>query len=389
MSSDKDSCESNVTSSTRVAYVYNEQYTKLCDQMPKIPLRASMTHSLIAAYGLLPHLQVISPEAASKEDLKLFHSEDFIDCLRRLSDLDDEEKYDDDAESYGLMYDCPAYPGVYDYASAVVGGSIAAAIHLTEGHSQVAVNWAGGWHHAKRSEASGFCYFNDIVIAILILRQKFDRVLYVDLDLHHGDGVEDAFCSTQKVMTVSFHKVASGFFPGTGLIEDIGIGRGRNYTVNVPLKDGLTDEVFLDIFSSVINRVHGAFKPQAVVCQCGADALHGDPHAAFNLTEKAFVRSVEYLREWDFPLLLLGGGGYNFANTARCWASITGSLLHKELPTDIPEHRFFSDFGPGYELTIEPGNQRDLNSEKYIEEIRERIFGDLENVEVEEDGNPR
>ncbi|KAK2140531.1 hypothetical protein LSH36_1323g00026 [Paralvinella palmiformis] len=158
-----------------------------------------------------------------------------------------------------------------------------------------------------RDEAAGFCYYNDVVIAILKLRERFNRVLYVDLDLHHGDGVENAFCVTQKVMTVSFHKYSTGFFPGTGSVSDIGLGRGRYYTVNVPLKDGIQDEQYIRIFTKVISAVQNQFQPEVVVCQCGADGLINDPMDSFNLTCHSYVQCVLYLMKWGLPLLILGG----------------------------------------------------------------------------------
>lgn len=126
----------------------------------------------------------------------------------------------------------------------------AAAQRLANGTSDIAINWAGGLHHAKKREASGFCYINDIVLAILELLRSVPRVLYIDIDCHHGDGVEEAFYTTDRVMTCSFHKFGE-YFPGTGTLEDRGRGKGKGYAVNVPLKDGITDESFKSVFEPV------------------------------------------------------------------------------------------------------------------------------------------
>lgn len=137
--------------------------------------------------------------------------------------------------------DCPPFPSVFQFCSLSSGGSISAAHAINSGAADVAINWAGGLHHAKKREASGFCYTNDIVLGILELLRVHPRVLYIDIDIHHGDGVEEAFYSTNRVMSVSFHKFGD-FFPGTGDVKDVGIGEGKGYAVNVPLRDGIGDD---------------------------------------------------------------------------------------------------------------------------------------------------
>ncbi|KAF7237414.1 Histone deacetylase 8, partial [Varanus komodoensis] len=193
-------------------YVYSAEYVARCDALCKVPRRASMVHSLITAYSLLDHMRVVKPKVASMEEMASFHTDAYLQHLQKVSS-DGDDDHPESAE-YGLGYDCPATEGIFDYAAAVGGATITAAQSLVEGECRVAINWPGGWHHAKKDEASGFCYVNDAVLGILQLRRKFDRVLYVDLDLHHGDGVEDAFSFTSKVMTVSLHKFSPGFFPG-------------------------------------------------------------------------------------------------------------------------------------------------------------------------------
>ena len=168
--------------------------------------------------------------------------------------------------------DNPAFEGVFEFCSISAGGSIGtlinhhkppplylliffyvflgAAQRIASGAADIAINWAGGLHHAKKREASGFCYINDIVLGILELLRTYPRVLYIDVDCHHGDGVEEAFYTTDRVMTCSFHKFGE-YFPGTGTQEDKGKGKGKGYAVNVPLKDGITDEAFKSVFEPV------------------------------------------------------------------------------------------------------------------------------------------
>jgi histone deacetylase 1/2 len=144
------------------------------------------------------------------------------------------------------------------------------------------------------------------------------RVLYVDIDVHHGDGVEEAFYATDRVMTVSFHKFGD-FFPGTGHIKDTGWGTGKHYALNVPLNDGLDDESFRGLFRPIIQKVMEIYQPDAVVLQCGADSLSGDRLGCFNLSVKGHADCLRFLRSFNAPLMVLGGGGYTIRNVARCW----------------------------------------------------------------------
>ncbi|KAJ1557828.1 histone deacetylase [Nowakowskiella sp. JEL0078] len=195
---------------------------------------------------------------------------------------------------------------------------LAAAFKLNRGESDIAINWGGGLHHAKKNEASGFCYVNDIVLGILELLRYHQRVLYIDIDIHHGDGVEEAFYTTDRVMTVSFHKYGE-YFPGTGDINDIGHGKGKNYAVNFPLKDGIEDESYKSIFKPVIQHVMDWYRPGAVVLQSGADSLAGDRLGCFNLSMRGHAEAITFLKTFGVPVLLLGGGGYTIRNVARAW----------------------------------------------------------------------
>uniref|UniRef100_A0A4W3GS23 Histone deacetylase 8 n=1 Tax=Callorhinchus milii TaxID=7868 RepID=A0A4W3GS23_CALMI len=318
--------------------------------------------------------RLVKPRVASMAEMAMFHTDAYLEHLRKISEDGD----DDNPESleYGLGYDCPAIEGVFDFAAAVAGASLTAAQCLIDKTCQVAINWPGGWHHAKKDEASGFCYLNDAVLGILKLREKFDRVLYVDLDLHHGDGVEDAFSFTSKVMTVSLHKYSPGFFPGTGDVNDVGMGKGRYYTVNVPLQDGTPDTRYCQICQSVLKEVYASFHPEAVVCQLGADTIAGDPMCSFNMTPVGVAKCLRYILNWQLPTLVLGGGGYNHANTARCWTYLTAIILGKILPSEIPDHEYFIDYGPDYVLEITPSCRTDQNDSQRIEQLLSTIQGE-------------
>jgi len=242
------------------------------------------------------------------------------------------------------------------------------------------VNWAGGLHHAKKAEASGFCYVNDIVLAILELLKFHRRVLYIDIDVHHGDGVEEAFFTTNRVMTVSFHKYGD-FFPGTGHITDIGAGEGKHYAVNVPLSDGIDDATFRDLFQCIIKRVMEVYQPEVVVLQCGADSLAGDRLGCFNLSVKGHADCLRFLRSFNIPMMLLGGGGYTIRNVARCWCYETAVAVGVEPDNKLPYNDYYEYFGPDYNLHIQPRSVENLNTTKDLENIKIMILDHLSTLE--------
>jgi len=170
----------------------------------------------------------------------------------------------------------------------------------------------------------------------LIFIRYHPRVLYIDIDIHHGDGVEFAFYHSNRVMTVSFHKYTGDFFPGTGKLDDNGAGEGKHFCLNVPLQDGIDDEMYLTIFKTVIDDTVTAFRPTSIVLQCGADSLGCDRLGAFNLSIAAHGECVNFVRKYNVPLLVLGGGGYTIKNVSRCWTYETSVLVGASVPDELP-----------------------------------------------------
>ncbi len=243
------------------------------------------------------------------------------------------------------------------------------------------MNWAGGLHHAKKSEASGFCYVNDCVLGILELLKHHPRVLYIDIDIHHGDGVEEAFYCSNRVMTLSLHKFGE-YFPGTGDYRDVGYGKGEGYSVNGPLKDGMDDDAYRTVFRPVLDRIMTRFQPTAIVLQCGADSLAGDRLGCFNLSLRGHGDCVAAVKSYGVPTLVLGGGGYTMRNVARCWAFETSVLLGAELPDELPMNDFFEYYGPDYRLHITPSNMENLNSREYLEFLKVKLLQQLDSLEA-------
>ncbi|XP_041352977.1 probable histone deacetylase 1-B [Gigantopelta aegis] len=342
---------------------------------PMKPHRIRMTHNLILNYGLYRKMEVYRPHKVTAEEMTKFHSDEYIKFLQNIrpDNMPQQTKY---MQRFNVGEDCPVFDGMFEFFQLSTGGSLAGAVKLNKRETDIAINWAGGYHHAKKSEASGFCYVNDIVLAILELLKYHQRVLYVDIDIHHGDGVEEAFYTTDRVMTVSFHKYGE-YFPGTGDLQDIGAGRGRYYAVNFPLRDGMDDESFDQVFQSVISKVMEMYQPHVIVLVCGADSLSGDRLGCFNLTLKGHGKCVDYIMKWNLPLMLLGGGGYTIRNVARCWAFETSVALGSDVANELPYNDYFEYYGPDFKLHISPSNMGNQNTPEYLDKIKSRLFENL------------
>ncbi|KRZ57453.1 Serine/threonine-protein kinase SULU [Trichinella nativa] len=357
-----------------VCVAFSVDYNKICDSFERLEKRSSIVFSLLQAYGLLDQVRLFKPLIADESTVGVFHSDDYISFVKNASagliaEVEDVES--EPMRDYGLGYDCPIFPALYEYGRATVGATVHCAQLLVDGKAKLAVNVNGGWHHARRSAAAGFCYFNDCVIGILKLRERFKRVLYIDLDAHHGDAVEDAFCSTRSVLTVSLHCYEAGFYPCSGSVDDVGVGSGKYYAVNVPFRQGLVDEQLLSTFDALVPKIVHLYRPEVVFLQLGTDGLAGDPVAAFNLTPSAYAGVVCRVLGFGKPCLLVGGGGYKPTNVSRCWALVLGALLGKNLDDDIPEHAFFSAYGPDFVLCNRhsTGTIPNLNTDHQLNEL--------------------
>jgi acetoin utilization deacetylase AcuC-like enzyme len=200
-------------------------------------------------------------------------------------------------------------------------------------------------------------------------------VLYIDIDVHHGDGVQEAFYQSNRVMTISFHRYDGDFFPGTGALYEIGQNEGKYYTLNVPLHEHIDDASYLYVFQTTMTQVMESFKPQAVVLQCGADSLAGDRLGSFNLSIKGHGECVRFMKSFNVPLLVLGGGGYTIRNVARCWTYETSVLVDTELPNDLPFNEFLSHYGPDFKLhpPIVDSSLENLNTRMYLNSIIKKV----------------
>ncbi|KAG0205096.1 histone deacetylase [Mortierella sp. GBA30] len=361
----------------RVAYFYDQNIGNYHygPGHPMKPHRIRMCHSLVMNYGLYNKMEIYRARPGSKKEMTAFHTDEYIDFLSRVSP-DNMDAYAKEQIKFNVGDDCPIFEGLFEYCQLSAGGSMEGAARLNNGSCDIAVNWAGGLHHAKKTEASGFCYVNDIVLSILELLRYHPRVLYIDIDIHHGDGVEEAFYTTDRVMTVSFHKHGE-YFPGTGEVRDVGAGPGKYYAVNFPLRDGIDDTTYKSIFEPVIQHVVDWYKPGAIVLQCGADSLSGDKLGCFNLSMKGHANCVSFVKKLNLPLLILGGGGYTMRNVARAWCYETGVAVGQEVGPDMPFNDYYEYFGPDYKLDVKPSNMDNANTIEYLEKIKQQVFENL------------
>ncbi|KAJ2802982.1 histone deacetylase, partial [Coemansia guatemalensis] len=205
------------------------------------------------------------------------------------------------------------------------------------------------------------------------------RVMYLDIDVHHGDGVEEAFYTTDRVMSVSFHKFGD-FFPGTGHVSDVGVSKGKGYAVNVPLRDGIDDESYKGIFQPIMRLIMERFRPGAIVMQCGTDSLSGDRIGCFNLSMKGHAACVDFMKSFNVPLFCLGGGGYTIRNVARTWAYETAVLLGQELDPVLPYNDYYDFYGPEFRLDVPASNMDNANTPEYLEKIFTMVAEQLRHI---------
>ncbi|EEU48845.1 uncharacterized protein NECHADRAFT_31703 [Fusarium vanettenii 77-13-4] len=367
----------NGASPKKVAYFYDSDignYAYVTGH-PMKPHRIRLAHSLIMQYNLYQKMEIYRAKPATRGEMTQFHTDDYIDFLQKVTP-DNMDSFMREQGKYNVGDDCPVFDGLFEFCGISAGGSMEGAARLNRQKCDIAINWAGGLHHAKKCEASGFCYVNDIVLGILELLRFKKRVLYVDIDVHHGDGVEEAFYTTDRVMTVSFHKYGE-YFPGTGELRDTGIGQGKNYAVNFPLRDGITDVSYRSIFQPVIENVMKYFQPEAVVLQCGGDSLSGDRLGCFNLSMDGHANCVNFVKSFNLPTLVLGGGGYTMRNVARTWAFETGVLVGQEMERTLPYNEYYEYYAPDFELNVRSSNMENSNSREYLEKITSAVIDNL------------
>ncbi len=318
---------------------------RIYDHGPEHPLRPQrvlFTWNLITACDLLdaPGVSTVDSIPASDEQLRLVHADDFIDATRRAG-------HGEAGDWWRFGYgpgDNPIFPQMHEAAAAVAGASIAAAEAVHTGSVDHAFNAAGGLHHAMPARASGFCVYDDPAIAIAwLLQQGVHPIAYVDVDVHHGDGVQAVFYEDPRVLTISIHESGEFLFPGSGFVTERGAAGGEGTKVNVPLHPGATDEAWLAAFDAVVPPVVRAFGPKVLVTQLGCDTHATDPLAHLRLTTRAYRETAARLHALAHEVtggrwIATGGGGYQWATVVpRAWTLYFAEMCGAELGDALPE----------------------------------------------------
>ncbi|MBN2062628.1 MAG: acetoin utilization protein AcuC [Deltaproteobacteria bacterium] len=301
---------------------------------PFKPERLIKTYELCDRYGVINYLwmDVRKPEPLDSSLLYLFHEPGYIDLLKKAS------MGDVSLEMLGRGLgtdDTPILKGIYEWSLQAAGGSYMAIESLINGKAQVAFNLSGGFHHAMPGNAEGFCYINDIVIAIKSALNDSPglRVAYIDIDAHHGNGVQHAFYNTPEVLFISLHETGKELYPWSGFETETGEGDGEGFTINIPLEPGTDDEVYDLVFKNGVLPVLEAFGPDLAVIELGADTLISDPLTHLKLTNNGYQEAVKGVRDICPKILGLGGGGYDIFRTSRCW-TLAWALMNYVDPVD-------------------------------------------------------
>ena len=304
---------------------------------PLHPIRLDLTIRLAKELGVLDGVRLISPTIAPDEELLRVHDAGYLAAVKAAPSMGEDLRH-------GLgTPDNPVFERMHEASALVVGGSLAGAQQIASGASRRAVNISGGLHHAMRRHASGFCVYNDCAVAISwLLDNGFDRIAYVDVDVHHGDGVQAAFYGDPRVLTVSLHQHPMTLWPSTGQPSELGEGDGHGTAVNVALPPGTRDDQWLRAFHAVVPSVLRSFRPQLLVTQCGVDTHFEDPLADLALSVDGHRAAYRALRELAVELtagrwLALGGGGYQlFRVVPRSWTHLLATVLDRDIAPTTP-----------------------------------------------------
>ena len=285
---------------------------------PFKPNRAGVALRLISDEGMMgePWMRMQEPRIVGKERLFESHDPDYIEAL----EMANCGEWDEIFLKYGLGGDeVPVFPGLFEYVLLYTSATLTGADLITDENANIVFNPLGGFHHAQRNMAEGFCYVNDAIAAIDAFLAKGYKVAYIDLDAHHGNGVQDAYYNDDRVLTISLHESGKTLYPWSGFEDEIGEEMGQGFNINIPLPSGTDDEAFIMIFDDVVTKAAMSFRPNVVVAVIGADTHKNDPLTHLNLTNNGMMDAMKRIRTFSTHLLILGGGGYDVRATTHAW----------------------------------------------------------------------
>ncbi len=321
-----------VTTSPAVVWTPDFLGYQLSDSHPLDPVRLDLTMRLATALGVLDDVPLLAPAPATDAEIERVHRPGYLSAVRTAPE-------DPFRNGHGLgTEDNPIFPGMHEASALICGGSLLAAREIAEGRAMRAVNIAGGLHHAMADRAAGFCVYNDCAVAISwLLDHGFERVAYLDVDVHHGDGVQALFQHDPRVLTISVHQHPLTLWPGTGWPSEVGSGDAEGTAVNLALPPGTRDAGWLRAFNAVVPSLLAEFRPSVLVTQCGADTHHEDPLAELSLSVDGHRAIYRTLRELATTTaggrwLALGGGGYGlFRVVPRSWTHLLATVLDRDV----------------------------------------------------------
>lgn len=319
---------------------------------PMSPQRLELTMALATSLGILEGVDIINPAACTDAELLRVHSRRYINAVKEAGTMPPGEH---PGMAHGLgTADNPTFPDMHEASAAVAGSTLTAAREIAAGNSTRAIAVAGGMHHAMRNAAAGFCVYNDAGVAIAwLLENGFDKIAYVDVDVHHGDGVQAMFYDDPRVMTISLHQHPATLWPMTGWSSEIGDGAAEGTAVNLPMLPGANDHMWLRGFHAVVPGALRAFQPELIVLQAGCDSHREDQLADLSLTvdgHRAAYLAVRALAEeiCGGKLLAIGGGGYQLIRVVpRSWTHLMAAMLDREIPTNTPIPEDWRDLAAG------------------------------------------
>lgn len=310
-------------------FIFSEEQLKykFSKDHPFNHLRLKLTLDLLQRMNAITEQDIILPRMATDEELHLIHDPSYVEAVKKAGRG---ELTGDLAESYGLgTDDTPIFQGMHEASALLVGGTLTAVDHVMEGKSKHALNLGGGLHHGFKGKASGFCIYNDSSVAIKYIQEKYQaRVLYIDTDAHHGDGVQWAFYDDPNVCTFSIHETGRYLFPGTGNVNERGQGKGYGYSFNVPVDAFTEDDSWLDAYRTSVKEIAEFFKPDVILTQNGADSHYLDPLTHLSSTMKIYREIPKLAHEiahqyCDGKWIAVGGGGYDIWRVVpRAWSLI-------------------------------------------------------------------
>ena len=295
--------------------------------------RAGRAREIICSMGLMDGdgEYEVPAVTATRAELERYHTSEYLDAILAVQ----AGRLTNQTLAMGLgTADCPIFADMFEYISLAVGASICAAREILQGSTKIAFNPSGGFHHAFPARAAGFCYMNDVVLAIMELTGAGKKVLFLDIDVHHSDGVQHAFYNRSDVMTISMHESGKTLFPGTGFTNELGDGSGYGYSINLPLPVGTYDAAYELAFRQAVLPLIAKFDPDVIVIELGMDGLANDPLAHLSLTNNVYADILSAVIALNKPLLATGGGGYNPENTARGWALMWSVMCGADDPYD-------------------------------------------------------